>query len=112
MTTILEIKFFSQLLSAVLMPSLTFYCHSSYLIYSLLCQTNARKAAHKDECAHIDLPSLAPHGSCQMVVAAMPASAYAAKFSKSIKHIAVEALDVDHDPERGFQDALIIHLKL
>lgn len=45
-----------------------------------------------------------------MVVAAM--RAFGAKHSTTITNVALEALDVDNDPERGFREALVIHLKL
>ncbi|KAF8513642.1 hypothetical protein BU17DRAFT_68692 [Hysterangium stoloniferum] len=101
------------------------FCHSSqgegvtlrrcsgckiYMYCSVPCQMNAWKATHKKECTHIDLPSLAPQGSGQMVVAAM--RAFAAKHATTITNVALEALDVDDDPERGFQEALVIRLKL
>lgn len=76
---------------------------------SVVCQEKAWKATHKSECAYIDLPSLAPQGSGQMVAAAM--RAFAAKHLKTIQSIALDALDVDSDPERGFRDALVIRLK-
>jgi hypothetical protein len=45
-----------------------------------------------------------------MVVAAM--RAFAAKHETTISTVALEALDVDDDPERGFREALVIRLKL
>jgi hypothetical protein len=44
-----------------------------------------------------------------MVVAAM--RAFAAKHDTTIHCVALEALDVDDDPERGFREALVICLK-
>jgi len=38
--------------------------------------------------------------------------AFAAKYKTTITNVALEALDVDDDPERGFREALVILLKL
>jgi hypothetical protein len=45
-----------------------------------------------------------------MVVAAM--RAFAGKHETTISTVALEALDVDDDPERGFREVLVIRLKL
>jgi len=38
--------------------------------------------------------------------------AFAAKHETTITNVALEALDVDNDPERSFREALVIRLKL
>ena len=84
--------------------------HQNVFMQSKACQTKAWKATHKGECSDIDLPSLTPQGSGKLVVAAM--RAFARKHMNVLTSIAMDAMDADNEPQRGFRDSLVIRLKL
>jgi hypothetical protein len=64
----------------------------------------------RGECSDVNLPGLTVQGTGQLVVAEL--RAFGRKHIDAIKSLAMDGLDVDHDPEMGLRDALVIYLKL